>query len=84
MPWYAYLFPCLSYLATYAVSLDRMDELMADLSGNAKLRPVIDDGEADVALWNKEIAKYFQGARTPRLEPVLTLNLLCYLQGRTL
>lgn len=41
---------------------DRMDELMTDLSGNAKLRPIIDDGEADVALWNKEIAKYFQGA----------------------
>lgn len=41
--------------------LERMDTLMADLSGNAKLRPIIDDGEADVALWNKEIAKYFQG-----------------------
>lgn len=41
--------------------LERMDGLMADLSGNAKLRPIIDDGEADVALWNKEIAKYFQG-----------------------
>ena len=41
--------------------LERMDTLMADLSGNAKLRPIIDDGEGDVALWNKEIAKYFQG-----------------------
>jgi hypothetical protein len=41
--------------------LERMDLLMADLSGNAKLRPIIDDGEGDVALWNKEIAKYFQG-----------------------
>lgn len=41
--------------------IDRMDDLMHDLSGNAKLRPIIDDGEADVALWNKEIAKYFQG-----------------------
>lgn len=40
---------------------ERMDVLMHDLSGNAKLRPIIDDGEADVALWNKEIAKYFQG-----------------------
>jgi hypothetical protein len=38
-----------------------MDALMADLSGNAKLRPIIDDGEGDVALWNKEIAKFFQG-----------------------
>ena len=39
-----------------------MDELMHDLSGNAKLRPIVDDNEGDVALWNKEIAKYFQGA----------------------
>jgi hypothetical protein len=38
-----------------------MGDLMVDLSGNAKLRPIIDDAEADVALWNKEIAKYFQG-----------------------
>jgi hypothetical protein len=42
-------------------SIERMGELMTDLSGNAKLRPIIDDSEADVALWNKEIAKYFQG-----------------------
>jgi hypothetical protein len=42
-------------------SIERMGDLMTDLSGNAKLRPIIDDGEADVALWNKEIAKYFQG-----------------------
>lgn len=41
--------------------IKRMQILMEDLSGNAKLRPIIDDGEADVALWNKEIAKYFQG-----------------------
>jgi len=41
--------------------IERMDKLMIDLSGNAKLRPIIDDGEGDVALWNKEIAKYFQG-----------------------
>jgi hypothetical protein len=44
--------------------IDRMDDLMEDLSGNAKLRPIIDDGEADVALWNKAIAKYFQGEST--------------------
>jgi damage-control phosphatase, subfamily III len=42
-------------------SIQRMDVLMDDLSNNAKLRPILDDGEADVALWNKEIAKYFQG-----------------------
>ena len=41
--------------------IDRMDDLMSDLSGNAKLRPIIDDGEGDIPLWNKEIAKYFQG-----------------------
>lgn len=41
--------------------IERMGGLMVDLSGNAILRPIVDDGEADVALWNKEIAKYFQG-----------------------
>ncbi|EIN13873.1 DUF89-domain-containing protein [Punctularia strigosozonata HHB-11173 SS5] len=41
--------------------IDRMDELMTDLSGNAKLRPIVDDGEGDIPLWNKEIAKFFQG-----------------------
>lgn len=45
--------------------IERMEALMADLSSNQKLRPIIDDNEADVALWNKEIAKYFQGKRTP-------------------
>ena len=34
---------------------------MEDLTSNQKLRPIIDDNEADVALWNKEIAMYFQG-----------------------
>lgn len=41
--------------------IERMGELMADLSGNAQLRPIIDDNEAEVTLWNKAIAKYFQG-----------------------
>jgi len=41
--------------------IERMDTLKEDLHAHAKLRPIIDDGEADVALWNKEIAKYFQG-----------------------
>ncbi|KAF9514992.1 hypothetical protein BS47DRAFT_818971 [Hydnum rufescens UP504] len=41
--------------------LKRMDILMEDLTSNQKLRPIIDDNEGDVALWNKEIAKYFQG-----------------------
>jgi len=48
-----------------AQAINRMGELMIDLSGNAKLRPIIDDDEADVALWNKEIAKYFQGECLP-------------------
>ena len=48
-------------------AIDRMGDLMTDLSGNAKLRPIIDDDEADVALWNKEIAKYFQGDLSYRL-----------------
>jgi hypothetical protein len=41
--------------------IERMGVLMTDLSNNALLRPLVDDGEADVAMWNKEIAKYFQG-----------------------
>ncbi|KAK0521196.1 Hairy/enhancer-of-split with YRPW motif protein 2 [Tilletia horrida] len=41
--------------------VDRMQALMNDLSKNRKLRPIIDDGEGDVALWNKEIAKFFRG-----------------------
>lgn len=32
----------------------RMEDLMEDLQGNSKLRPIVDDGEGDVALWNKE------------------------------
>jgi hypothetical protein len=52
--------------------IDRMDDLMEDLSGNAKLRPIIDDGEADVALWNKAIAKYFQG------EPIFLVSSMIF------
>lgn len=43
--------------------MERMDTLKGDLVDHATLRPIVDDGEADVALWNKEIAKYFQGMR---------------------
>ena len=39
----------------------RMDKLMEDLQGEAILRPIIDDGAGDIPLWNKEIARYFQG-----------------------
>lgn len=31
---------------------------MDDLHDNAKLRPIIDDGEGDIPLWNKMIARY--------------------------
>ena len=31
----------------------RMEDLMNDLQGNSKLRPIIDDGAGDIALWNK-------------------------------
>lgn len=41
--------------------IERMDALKQDLQVHATLRPILDDGEADVALWNKEIAKYFRG-----------------------
>ncbi|GAA98802.1 uncharacterized protein L969DRAFT_76534 [Mixia osmundae IAM 14324] len=41
--------------------IERMEDLMDDLHQNSKLRPIVDDGEGDVALWNKEIAKYFRG-----------------------
>lgn len=41
--------------------IERMEKLMVDLSGNAELRPILDDGEADVTLWNKELTKYFRG-----------------------
>ena len=41
--------------------IHRMEDLMDNLKGNSKLRPIVDDGAGDIALWNKEIAKYFQG-----------------------
>lgn len=33
--------------------IGRMEHLMDDLQGNSKLRPIIDDGAGDIALWNK-------------------------------
>jgi hypothetical protein len=51
--------------------IERMDVLKQDLSSNQKLRPIIDDGEADVALWNKEIAKYFQGLSSSVLSSII-------------
>ena len=48
--------------------IERMDALKQELQDQAKLRPIIDDGEADVALWNKLIAKYFQGEHKPGTE----------------
>ena len=43
--------------------IERMEDLMADLTGQALLRPIEDDGEGDIPLWNKEIARYFRGTR---------------------
>ena len=33
--------------------IHRMEDLMGDLHNNSKLRPIIDDGAGDIALWNK-------------------------------
>ncbi|KAI0094452.1 hypothetical protein BDY19DRAFT_981936 [Irpex rosettiformis] len=47
-----------------AIEDDGIVDLLAyvkQLEGNGRLRPIIDDGEADIALWNKEIAKCFIG-----------------------
>lgn len=41
--------------------IDRMEDLMEDLQNNQKLRPIKDDGEGDIPLWNKEIARFFRG-----------------------
>jgi len=41
--------------------IEKMEDLMDDLHKNSKLRPIHDDGEGDIPLWNKEIAKYFRG-----------------------
>lgn len=41
--------------------IERMHTLMRDLQTNQVLRPIIDDGEGDVTLWNKEIARFFRG-----------------------
>lgn len=46
--------------------VERMETLKSDLEGNGKLRSIMDDGEADVALWNKEITKYFLGMSISR------------------
>lgn len=41
--------------------IHRMEDLLTNLKGNDKLRYIADDGAGDVALWNKEIARYFRG-----------------------
>lgn len=41
--------------------ISRMEDLMDDLQSNTVLRLIVDDGESDVALWNKEIARFFRG-----------------------
>ena len=42
--------------------IERMQGLMQALQENQKLRPIVDDNEGDVTLWNKELARYFRGA----------------------
>jgi hypothetical protein len=37
--------------------ISRMEDLMDDLHNNAKLRPIVDDGEGDIPLWNRAVAK---------------------------
>lgn len=39
----------------------RMNDLLQDLREVRDLRPIFDDGEGDVHLWNKAIARYFAG-----------------------
>ncbi|KAI0081072.1 DUF89-domain-containing protein [Panus rudis PR-1116 ss-1] len=41
--------------------IERMDCLKHELEESAELRPIADDGESDVTLWNKQIAQYFLG-----------------------
>ncbi|KAL8292981.1 hypothetical protein RQP46_000675 [Phenoliferia psychrophenolica] len=55
--------------------ISRMEDLMDDLQSNTILRPIIDD--ADVPLWNKEIARYFRG-RTWKDAPWLFAEALHY------
>lgn len=40
--------------------LERMNTLMKELQTNQTLRPIVDDNEGDIPLWNKAIAKYFK------------------------
>ncbi|KLO15019.1 DUF89-domain-containing protein [Schizopora paradoxa] len=41
--------------------IQRMEALMGDLTSKADLRPIVDDGEGDIPLWNKALARYFRG-----------------------
>ena len=42
-----------------AACIRRMENLMSDMRNDRVLRDIVDDGEADVVLWNKAIATYF-------------------------
>lgn len=55
--------------------IERMEDLMEDLQGNAKLRPIVDDGEGDIPLWNKEIARVSGIEQRMECLPVPELNL---------
>lgn len=48
------------FIPSPVIGTFRSSQLLFTLSTD-KLRPILDDNEADVSLWNKEIAKYFRG-----------------------
>lgn len=54
--------------------IERMEDLMSDLTGKALLRPIEDDGEGDIPLWNKEIARYFRGVCVCALNYIIRAN----------
>lgn len=60
----------------------RMQELMRDLSKNRNLRPIIDDGEGDIPLWNKEIAKFFRGKNFMNSPWLFVSMVSAMIQGR--
>ena len=65
---------CEERIVDLLACIERMEELKIELERHAKLRPVTDDGEADVALWNKAIAKYFLGKQSLPHDHVFLLN----------
>lgn len=48
--------------------IHRLDDLMADLQQNSKLRPIKDDGAGDIALWNKVSLQAQRGTFTDQAD----------------